>query len=182
MKLPREENSMKINQPLTVIVDGQPVHLKSSAVIRLGEVATAKASGSKGEGIKTVFSGVTGAAVANTAWSGFQASNTLTHEQVVSNLLANGLSPVHAPSAADKILEILRAEPTRILLVAVSAGGGTWVAMETLGKLLDRKWTTRQKLLTSLGGAALAVIVYLVLKWAGILGQAADTALKGAAQ
>jgi hypothetical protein len=63
------------------------------------------------------------------AWNGFQNSHTLTQDQVVAGLIGNGVAPAQAPAIAKSAMDIIQAEPTKVLLVAVSAGGGAWLLL-----------------------------------------------------
>ncbi len=101
-------------------------------------------------GARTLLSGLTAGATAKYAWNGFQASNTLGAEDIAKLLVQNGLSPQHAPTVAQRALDIIHAEPTKVLLVAVAAGGTAWVALEAGGKILGLRVSAWRKLLISI--------------------------------
>ena len=96
-------------------------------------------------GIESVLQGVTAGGTAKLAWHGFQASNTTGLDDLTKLMLHNGVSQQHAPAAAQAALEFIRAEPTKLLLIAVSAGGGAWAALEASSKMFGFKISTWRK-------------------------------------
>ena len=84
-------------------------------------------------------------------------------------MVKNGLAPEHAPTLADSILEVIRSEPTKILLVAVSAGGTTWAALQAGSKIFGLHTSAFQKFTLSLLVATLAAIAYYLLRQQGYL-------------
>jgi len=155
---------------LDLNVDGKP-YLLPVQVLTVAPLATAAelAKGVQGEGLQAALQGVTGGMVAKAAWSGFQASHTLTQDQMVASLIGNGVAPAQAPAIASTALDIIRAEPTKVLLVAVSAGGGAWALLEAGGKLFGWKLGRAHKIAYIALAALLAVVAYLVAKAFGIM-------------
>ncbi len=120
-------------------------------------------------GTKNLLAGITAGGTANYAWNGFQASNTLGTDDLAKLLVKNGLSQEHAPGAARKLLEIIHAEPTKVLLIAVSAGGTAWAAIEASSKLFGFSISTLRKFIISASVAAIAAIGYHYLRAGGYL-------------
>lgn len=118
-------------------------------------------------GAKAILAGVTAGTAANYAWSGFQATNTLGMDDLAKLLVKNGLSPEHAPAVSQKVYEVIQAEPTKVLLVAVSAGGTTWAAIEAGSKLLGISVSAWRKLLFSGAVAIAAGLAYHYLRGRG---------------
>ncbi|MES2951703.1 MAG: hypothetical protein V4858_24510 [Pseudomonadota bacterium] len=118
-------------------------------------------------GARSLLSGVTAGATAKLAWSGFQASNTLGADEIAKLLVQNGLSPQHAPTVAQKALDIIHSEPTKVLLVAVAAGGTAWAALEAGSKVLGLRFSTWRKLLLSVAVAIVIGLGYHYLRTQG---------------
>jgi hypothetical protein len=158
---------MKIHQ---LNVDGKP-YVGPVQVLTVAPVASAAelAKEVPGEGLQAAVQGLTGGAVAKYAWNGFQASHTLTQDQVVAGLIGNGVAPAQAPAIASTALDIIRAEPTKVLLVAVSAGGGAWALLEAGSKLFGWKLRRSHKI-AYIGLAVLLVVAaYLIARTLGIM-------------
>jgi hypothetical protein len=152
-------------------IDGRP-YLRPVQVLTVAPVASAAelAKGAvQGEGLQAALQGITGGVVAKYAWNGFQASHTLTQDQVVAGLIGNGVAPAQAPAIASTALDIMRAEPTKVLLVAVSAGGGAWALLEAGGKLFGWKLRRGHKIAYTALAVLLAVAAYLTARALGIM-------------
>jgi hypothetical protein len=156
---------MKIEE---LYIDGKRYY-RSVEVVTVSPVEGAAKLTPEDSGLKSAVAGIGGGAIAKYSWTGFQASNALTHDQVVAGLVANGVAPSHAPGIADTALKIIQAEPTKVLLVAIAAGGGTWALLEAGGKLFGWRLTKARKIALILVGAALAVVLYLFLRLAGVM-------------
>lgn len=143
-----------VRGPLQVVA-GQPVVPENHAAGPAGQLGT-------------VFKGISAGAVSHQAWAGFQASHTTSLDDVAALLVKNGLAPEHAPGVARKAMDIIQAEPTKMLLIAVSAGGGFWAAVEAgrtlFGLRLSRLWQLGLTLLVALAAA----LVFHVLKTHGV--------------
>ena len=161
---------MKVKQ---LSIDGRP-YAKPVSLIEFQSLPSFEAASPETDALKPILEAMATGTIANYAWQGFQVSNTLTHEQLVTHLLGYGVSPTHAPGLADVALEIIRAEPTKVLLVAVSVGSGTWMLMEGSKKVFGWQWSFGQTLGVSLSAATLGAGFYLILRWLGILGQATN--------
>lgn len=150
-------------------IDGRP-YTNRVSIVTVAHADSGVKVQPENAGWKSAVGGVvSGGVVAKYSWSGFQASHVLTHDQMVAGLIANGVTPAHAPGIADTALKIIQAEPTRILLVAVSAGGGTWALLEAGGKLFGWRLSARRKIALILAGAGFSVLLYLALRWAGVV-------------
>jgi len=158
---------MKIHQ---LNVDGKP-YVGPLQVLAVAPIASAAelAKGVQGEGLQAAVQGLTGGVVAKYAWNGFQASHTLTQDQVVAGLIGNGVAPAQAPAIAKSAMDIIQAEPTKVLLVAVSAGGGAWALLEAGGKLFGWKLRRAHKIAYIALAALLAVAAYLAARALGIM-------------
>ena len=119
--------------------------------------------------IKNILPGLTAGVTVNSAWSGFQASNTLGADEIAKLLIKNGLSPEHAPTVSQQAYEIIRAEPTKVLLVAVAAGGTAWAVVDTAGKLCGIAVPTWRKVIISAVIAIAAGFAYHYLRTKGYL-------------
>jgi hypothetical protein len=155
---------------LDLKIDGRP-YLQPVQVVTVAPVTTAAelAKGVQGEGVQAALQGITGGVVAKYAWSGFQASHSLTQDQVVAGLIGNGVAPAQAPAIAQTAMDIVRAEPTKVLLVAVSAGGGAWALLEAGGRLFGWKLARGRKIAYTALAALLAVAAYLIARALGIM-------------
>jgi hypothetical protein len=118
---------------------------------------------------KVLLSGLGAGAATRYAWQGFEASNTLGTDEITKLLVKNGVSQQHAPAVANKALEVIRAEPTKMLLVAVSAGGASWAALEFTGNVFGFHVAALRKLIVSLIVAAAAALGYYLLRSRGYL-------------
>lgn len=118
---------------------------------------------------QAILAGVTAGGSAKYAWQGFQASNTLGADDIAKLLIKNGLAPEHAPTVAKQALEVIRAEPTKVILVAVSAGGSIWAALEAGSKLFGIRVSALRKLAISGVGAVAAGVLYHYLRGLGYL-------------
>lgn len=119
--------------------------------------------------LESVLQGVTAGGTAKLAWHGFQASNTAGVDDLTKLMLHNGVSEQHASAAAQAALEFIRAEPTKLLLIAVSAGGGAWAALEASSKMFGFKISTWRKAAICLVIAALCALAYHFLHIRGYL-------------
>jgi len=126
-------------------------------------------SAPEGGGTKSLLAGVTAGAAAKYSWQGFQATNTLGADEIAKLLVENGLSPQHAPSVAQRALDVIQTEPTKVLLVAVSAGGTAWAAIEAGSKLFGLRVSTWRKLFISVLVATVAGFGYHYLRNRGYL-------------
>lgn len=115
-------------------------------------------------GAQAILAGVTAGTTANYAWQGFQATNTLGLDDMAKLLIKNGVAPEHASTVAKQAMEVIRAEPTKALLVAVSAGGTMWAALEAGSKLFGLRVSALRKLVISVLTALLAVVGYHYLR------------------
>jgi hypothetical protein len=120
-------------------------------------------------GFRAVLGGVSAGTAANYSWHGFQASNSLTSDDLVKLLLKNGIAKEHAQSVADAALQVIQSEPTKVLLVAVSAGGTTWAALEATSKLFGVSISGLRKFFVSAVVATIAGGVYYWLRHHGYL-------------
>ena len=137
-------------RPLRVILT-QPVELEQ----HLAPEASAT---------KALLAGVTAGTTAKYAWHGFQATNTLGIKEMTDLLVQNGVAPQHAPAVAEQALAVIRAEPTKALLVAVSASGTIWAALEASSKLFGMRVSVLKKIALSVSGALLAGAGYHYLR------------------
>lgn len=154
---------------VSVSINGIPSHAPLE-VVKVATVDPEIKPSRDSELFKAIASTAGGTFAAKNAWAGFHASQTLTLQQVQDGLIANGLAPTHAPSYADAAYSIIKSEPTRILLVAVAAGGGT-VALLEATKKFDvpwKSWGRKRVFLTGVIIACIACLVYVVLKRLGI--------------
>lgn len=154
-------------------VDGKP-YLRPVQVLTVAPFATAAelakgVQGMQGEGLQSALQGVTGGMIAKVAWNGFQVSHTLTQDQVVAGLIGNGVAPAQAPAIARTAMDIIRADPTKVLLVAVSAGGGAWALLEVGGRLFGWKLARGRKIAYTALAVLLAVAAYLIARALGIM-------------
>lgn len=158
---------MKIS---SVSIQGRPT-IAPLEVIKVATVSAETKPTLEGELFKGLASAGGGAWVADKAWAGFHASQTLTLQQVQDGLIANGLAPAHAPTFADAAYNFIKSEPTRILLVAVAAGGGTVAVLEATKKFNVpwKSWTRNRVFLAGITAAVIAALVYIVLKKLGMM-------------
>ncbi len=120
-------------------------------------------------GFKAIAGGVAAGTAANYAWKGFQVTNTITADELGKLLVKNGLAQKHVPTVADAALEVIRSEPTKVLLVAVSAAGAAWAALAAGSKFFGLQTSTLQRLAVSLLVAVLAAVAYYFLRQRGYL-------------
>jgi hypothetical protein len=140
-------------------------------VVKIATVTPESNPSREGELFKAIASTAGGTFVADKAWAGFHASQTLTLQQVQDGLIANGLAPAHAPTFANAAYEVIKSEPTRILLVAVAAGGGTIAVLEATKKFNVpwKLWSRKRVLLTGVAIAVVAGMIYFFLKKRGLM-------------
>ena len=119
---------------------------------------------------RKIASGAAGGLVTERAWSAFQASNTLQADEVAKLLVKNGLAPEHAPSVAKQALDVIQSEPTKVLLVAVSAGGTAWAAVEAARSLFGMRISRLAQAAIAIAVALAGAAVYHYLKARGIAG------------
>src|SRR4029077_5898566 len=82
-------------------IDGKP-YTNRVAIVTVAPADSGMNIQPADTGWKSAVGGVvSGGVVAKYSWSGFQASHVLTHDQVVAGLVANGVTPSHAPGIAD---------------------------------------------------------------------------------
>ena len=115
-----------------------------------------------------VFAGLSAAGISQQAWAGFQATNTTGLDEMAKFLVKNGLAPEHAPSVAKRAMEVIQAEPTKVLLIAVSAGGGLWAAIEAGRTLFGLRMSRIRQLIFALLFAAVAGLAYHYFRSKGL--------------
>ena len=115
-----------------------------------------------------IFAGLSAGALSQQAWAGFQATNTTGLDDMAKFLVKNGLAPEHASGVAKKALDVIQSEPTKVLLIAVSAGGGFWAAVEASRTLFGLKISRFWQLVLALGAATAAGLAYHYLKSIGV--------------
>lgn len=142
-----------------------PLRLLASQAVQPAQPAAQDQPG----GMRSVFVGVGAGTTANYAWKGFQATNTLDASEIGKYLIKNGLAPEHAPDVAQKTLDVIRSEPTKVLLVAVSAGGAAWAVLEAGDKFFGMRSSALRKLWLSLAVALLAGAAYYFLRKNGYM-------------
>ena len=120
-------------------------------------------------GVATVLKSVTAGGTAKYAWHGFQASNTLGVDDLAKLMMKNGVSHEHAPAAAQAAFEFIKAEPTKLLLIAISTGGTAWAALEAGSKMFGFQLSSWRKAAICGALALLAVLGYHFLHGQGYL-------------
>jgi hypothetical protein len=101
--------------------------------------------------------------VANMAWQGMQLSNTMTYDQIVGTLVKNNFTEDFAQHIAPDILKAFKSTSSKVLFVAVAAGGAFWAIGNFLG------WPWRKTLVLVAIGTLTVLSMFFVLCWAGIL-------------
>ncbi|HTE39965.1 MAG TPA: hypothetical protein VK629_03995 [Steroidobacteraceae bacterium] len=152
------QKSIPANVPVTLrtvkAVEGDPVNPVTKEIL--------KTLGTTGAGVY----------VAKAGWQAFQASNTVTHTEIFQGLVSNGVTADKASAMAGPLESFIKSDPTRLLFIAVSGGGAGITVLEATRKfdVPWRRWSQKRILLTGgIGGAAIALVLYLIAKYFGLM-------------
>ena len=115
--------------------------------------------------LKDLFGAASGGGVAPVALQMYQLGNTTSQTEIAKFLVTNNFAPKAADQLADTLLSIAKSELGKAGFIGVAGGAVCFSLLE----LVKPKWSLRRKLAWSLVVVLILALLFLVLKYLGIM-------------